>query len=166
MNNKLSINGYNKLHGREGLELEPYLDTEGVPTIAMGNTYYLDGTKVTMKDKHLTLSQAMELGNVTAQDFAKYVDSKIKTKVSQDQFDGCVSIAYNIGKTAFANSTFLRLINIDPSDIKIADAIAMWRKNKEVRGRRASELKQFFSYNTATKDIQRYIDKIIKEKLT
>ena len=166
MNNKLSQNGYNKLHGREGLELHPYLDTQNVPTIAMGNTYYLDGRKVTMKDKPLTLAEAIELGKLTADDFAKYVDAKIKTKVNQDQFDACVSIAYNIGKTGFANSTFLRLINIDPNDIKIADAIAMWRKNKEIIGRRASELKQYFSYNSAPTSVKRYIDNVIKDKLT
>lgn len=163
---KLDEKGLKLLHQREGLKLKPYLDTEGIPTIALGNTYYLDGKKVTMKDKPLTLQQATELGEITANDFAKFVNSKLKKEVSQYQFNNLVSICYNIGKTAFANSTFLRLININPNDIKVADAIAMWRKNEEVRSRRASELKGYFDYPNAVLSIKQYIDKLIKLKLT
>lgn len=163
---KLDENGLKILHQREGLKLKPYLDTEGIPTIALGNTYYLDGRKVTMDDESLTLQEAQELGKLTANDFAKFVDSKIKKSTNQNQFNNLVSIAYNIGKTGFSNSTFLRLINHNPSDIKIADAIAMWRKNVKVRGRRASELKGYFDYPNAATEIKEYIDNVIKNKLT
>lgn len=163
---KLDEKGLKALHQREGLKLKPYLDTEGIPTIAMGNTYYLDGRKVTMKDKALTLQQATELGNITAADFAKYVDSKIKKQLDQNQYNAIVSIAYNIGKGGFIDSTFLKLINQNPNDIKVADAIAMWRKNVEVRSRRASELKQYFDYTNAKPEIKSYIDSLIKRRLT
>ena len=43
---KLDEKGYKALHDREGLRLKPYLDTRGVPTIAMGNTFYENGKKV------------------------------------------------------------------------------------------------------------------------
>jgi lysozyme len=163
---RLDANGYAKLHEREGLRLKPYLDTEGIPTVAFGNTYYLDGRKVKMSDPELTLQQANELGKVVPDYFANFVDSKLKKPVTQDQFNALVSICYNIGKTGFANSTMLRLININPNDIKIADAIAMWRKNEEVRSRRASELKQYFNYLLANEPTRLYIDKVIKSKLT
>jgi len=163
---KLNEAGYAKLHQREGLRLKPYLDTEGIATIGFGNTYYLDGRKVTMKDRALTTTEAKELGKVIPDDFAKFVDSKLKKTVTQDQFNALVSICYNIGKTGFVNSTMLRLINIDPNDIKIADAIAMWRKNEEVRSRRANELKQYFNYLLANEPTRLYIDKVIKSKLT
>lgn len=163
---KLDDNGYSKLHQREGLKLKPYLDTEGIATIGFGNTYYLDGRKVTMKDRALTTAEANELGKVTADDFAKFVDSKLKKPVTQDQFNALVSICYNIGKTGFENSTMLRLININPNDIKISDAIAMWRKNEEVRSRRASELRQYFNYLLANEETRKYIDRVIKLKLT
>jgi len=74
---KLNEEGLKILHQREGLKLKPYLDTEGIPTIAMGNTYYLDGKKVTMKDKPLTLKQAGDLSTITANDFANFVDSSL-----------------------------------------------------------------------------------------
>lgn len=163
---KLDKNGYKSLHEREGLRLKPYLDTRGIPTISLGVTYYPNGKKVTMKDKPLTLKEAQELGKTTADDFAKFVDSKLTKPVNQNQFNALVSIAYNIGKTAFSNSTLLRYVNIDPNQLIIADAFAMWRKNTELYGRRASEIKQYFDYTNATKGVNDYIDKIIKLKLT
>jgi lysozyme len=163
---KLDKNGYDTLHKREGLKLKPYLDTEGVPTIALGNTYYENGTKVTMKDKFLTKEEAIHLGTFTADKFALKVSKLVKSEVNQNQFNALVSLCYNIGQTGFTNSTVLRLVNKDPNDIKIADAIAMWRKNEEVRSRRATELRQYFDYDNVSKEIKSYIDTVIKNKLT
>jgi hypothetical protein len=39
------------------LRLKPYLDTQGIP-IAIRNTFYLDGKKVTILDKPLTIREA------------------------------------------------------------------------------------------------------------
>jgi lysozyme len=141
---KLSDKGLEKLHQREGLRLKPYLDTKGIPTIAMGNTYYLDGKKVTMKDKPLTLEQAKTLGNATANNFASQVDTVVKSAVNQNQFDALVSLAYNIGINGFKKSTVLKLVNKNPADPKIKDAFLMWTKNKELIGRRNSEIEQYY----------------------
>jgi lysozyme len=141
---KLDNDGYSKLHQREGLKLKPYLDTKGIPTIAIGNTYYLDGTKVTMKDKALTMDEAKELGKVTADDFAKNVSLMIKSTLNQNQFNALVSLAYNIGKNGFKNSTVLKLVNENPNNPLIKNAFMMWTKNKELIGRRKDEVKQYF----------------------
>jgi lysozyme len=141
---KLDTNGYKYLHLREGLKLKPYLDTQGVPTIAMGNTYYVGGKKVTMKDRALTILEAENLSKIIADDFANDVNLAVKSKVNQNQFNALVSIAYNIGINGFKTSTFLKLVNKNPNDPKIADAIMMWIKNKELIGRRKSEVKQYF----------------------
>lgn len=141
---KLDENGYNELHKREGLRLKPYLDTRGIPTIAMGNTYYVGGRKVTMNDKALTLSEAKQLGKIIADDFAKEVDELITSNVNQNQFNACVSLAYNIGVPRFKGSTILKRININPNDPTIKNAFMMWTKNKELIGRRKSEVEQYF----------------------
>lgn len=141
---RLDENGYKALHEREGLRLKPYLDTQGVPTIAMGNTYYMDGRKVTMQDNALTKQQAEWLSTVTANKFALEVDKLVKSKVNQNQFNALVSLAYNIGITGFKNSTVLRLVNANPDNAKIQDAFMMWTKNPELIGRRKSEVKQYF----------------------
>lgn len=142
---KLNSIGYKALHEREGLRLKPYLDTQGIPTIAMGNTYYEDGKKVTMQDKELTIEQAGNLATVTADKFAFQVDSLLKVKVNQNQFNALVSLAYNIGITGFRNSTVLRKVNINPNDPTIKEAFLMWTKNPELKGRRESEVKQYFT---------------------
>jgi lysozyme len=141
---KLDEKGLKELHTREGLKLKPYLDTKGIPTIAMGNTFYLDGTKVTMKDKPLTLKEALELSKKVVERFETAVNSAVKVKLNQNQYNSCVSIMYNIGVTGFKSSTLLRLINKDPNDPKIYAAIMMWTKDKELIGRRTTEAKQYF----------------------
>ena len=142
---KLNGKGYKALHDREGLRLKPYLDTKRVPTIAMGNTYYLDGRKVTMQDKPLTIEQAGNLATITADKFAFQVDKLLTSKVNQNQFNALVSLAYNIGINGFRNSTVLRKVNINPNDPAIKEAFMMWTKNVELIGRRESEIKQYFT---------------------
>ena len=142
---KLDQKGYNALHLREGLKLKPYLDTKGVPTIAMGNTFYLDGRKVSMEDTDLTLEEANELSKIIADKFAVAVSILIKSKVNQNQFNACVSFTYNIGINGFRGSTALKRININENDPTIKDAFMMWTKDKELIGRRKSEVKQYFT---------------------
>lgn len=142
---KLNSIGYKALHDREGLRLKPYLDTKRVPTIAMGNTYYEDGRKVTMQDKPLTIEQAGNLATITADKFAFQVDKLLTSKVNQNQFNALVSLAYNIGINGFRNSTVLRKVNINPNDPAIKEAFMMWTKNVELIGRRESEIKQYFT---------------------
>ena len=141
---KLDKKGYKALHDREGLRLKPYLDTRGVPTIAMGNTFYENGKKVTMMDKPITKIEAEKLGKIIADRFASEVNSLIKTNVNQNQFNALVSIAYNIGINDFKTSSFLKLVNKNPNDPKIKEAIMLWTKNKELIGRRRSEVSQYF----------------------
>ena len=142
---KLNSIGYKALHDREGLRLKPYLDTKRVPTIAMGNTYYEDGRKVTMQDKPLTIEQAGNLATITADKFAFQVDKLLTSKVNQNQFNALVSLAYNIGINGFRNSTVLRKVNINPNDPAIKEAFMMWTKNVELMERRESEIKQYFT---------------------
>ena len=142
---KLNSKGYKALHDREGLRLKPYLDTRGIPTISLGVTYYPNGRKVTMQDKALTIEEAGNLATVTADKFAFQVDKLLTSKVNQNQFNALVSLAYNIGITGFRNSTVLRKVNINPNDPAIKEAFMMWLKNPELKGRRESEVKQYFT---------------------
>ena len=136
--------GLAKLHEREGLRLKPYLDTQGVPTIAMGNTFYENGKKVTMQDKPLSLARAKKLGSAVAMAFSKYVDSVVLSEVNQNQHNALTSLCYNIGQHAFNKSTVLRLVNMNPIGPNITKAFMMWTKNKELIGRRKSEVAQYF----------------------
>lgn len=142
---KLNEAGHRTLEQREGLRLRPYLDTQGVPTIAMGNTFYLEGKKVTMLDRPLSLNEAKTLARSVADIFANKVDYLVTSNVNQNQFNALVSLAYNIGINGFRKSTVLKLVNKNPNDPMIRQAFMMWTKNKELIGRRQSEVNQYFS---------------------
>ena len=109
---KISNNGINLIKHFEGLSLKPYLDVVNIPTIGWGNTFYEDGTKVTLKDKPITEERALKLLEVIAnRDFADKIFPAINVKVTQSQFDAMVSLAYNIGAGAFLKSTLLKKVN-------------------------------------------------------
>lgn len=112
---KISNNGIELIKQFEGLSLKPYLDAVNIPTIGFGNTYYEDGTKVTLKDKPITEQRATELLEFIAnKTFGENINKVVKVPLNQNQFDALVSFAYNIGNKNFNWSTLLK--KLDQSD--------------------------------------------------
>ena len=124
---KLDDNGYQLIAHFEGLKLKPYLCDAGIPTIGYGNTFYPGGKKVTTHDTSITKEYALEIFKGIANDFASNVSKLLSKQVTQNQFNAMVSLAYNIGIGAFAKSTVLRWVNINPNDHNIAKAFLMWK---------------------------------------
>ena len=146
---KLSENGYKLICEFEGLKLKPYLCSAKVPTIGYGNTYYPDGKKVTLLDKPITKEYAFEIFKEVADKFAKRVNERLIKPVTQNQFDAMVSFAYNIGTSAFAISTLLKKVNVNPNDLTIRNEFMKWTKagGKVVQGlvnRRQKEADIYF----------------------
>lgn len=109
---KFSSNGIELIKQFEGLSLKPYLDAVNIPTIGFGNTYYEDGTKVTLKDRPITEERATELLEFIAnKTFSENINKVVKVPLNQNQFDALVSFAYNIGNGNFNSSTLLRWLN-------------------------------------------------------
>lgn len=106
---KTSARGVEAIAGYEGIKLEAYPDpgTGGEPiTIGVGHT---GGVKL---GDVITHEEAMQL---LADDLCKAeaaVNNAVRVPISQHEFDALVSLAFNIGNTAFANSTLVRLLNI------------------------------------------------------
>ena len=137
---ELSPSGIDHLIHSEGLRLKPYLDTVGIPTIGVGNTYYPDGRRVTMKDRPLTLAEAKGMFKTIVKQYEMAVWSLTRDDITQNQFDALVSFSYNVGITAFKNSTLLKRINARASAKDIESAFMMWRKPAEIIGRRKREV--------------------------
>ena len=147
---KLNNAGYKIICDFEGLRLKPYLCSAGVPTIGYGNTYYPNGKKVTMQDAAITKDQAWEYLVFVADRFAAKVNNRILKPVNQNQFNACVSLAYNIGLANFERSTLLRKLNANPNDPTIKNEFAKWNKaggivNNGLVKRRAKEAQIYFS---------------------
>lgn len=102
----------------EGLKLNAYLCSAGVPTIGYGNTYYPNGIKVKLGDT-ITQEKADELLKDILKKFEGIVNRKLKVKVNQNQFDALVSHTYNTG----GSNTLFRLINTGSDKQTIKDWI-------------------------------------------
>ena len=95
----------------EGFRAKPYACPAGVATIGYGSTYYADGKPVKLTDEPITEAQAQELLQATLAKYEACVNGAVKMPINQNQFDALVSFTYNVGCSAFRNSTLLRMLN-------------------------------------------------------
>ena len=105
---QVSQRGIDLIKQAEGVRLTAYPDpgTGGVPwTIGYGTT------KGVTRGMTITQARAEQLLREDLQRFGDEVSRLVKVRLCQHQFDALVSLAYNIGATAFEESTLLRKLN-------------------------------------------------------
>lgn len=141
---ELSDYGIKFLMSNEGVILHPYLDTKGIPTIGVGNTFYEDGSKVKITDPPITKERAMELFKYILKNYELAVYSNTRDDINQNQFDALVSLCYNIGVNGFKNSTLVKKINNNSDDVVVKAAFLMWKNPPEIMGRRNREVALYF----------------------
>jgi lysozyme len=149
---RISTAGKEVIKKHEALRLKSYMDTSGVWTIGYGNTFYENGNKVKSGDV-LTSDRANTLFENIVNKFANAVESLLSVKVTQNQFDSLVSLAYNIGIGNFKKSSLLKKVNANPLDRSIIDSFAVWNKSggkvsKGLINRRKSEAANYFKAST------------------
>lgn len=140
----LDKKGIDFLIKEEGLRLKPYLDSVGVPTIGVGNTYYENGQRVKMSDPAMTKERAIELFKSILSHYETAVWSVTRDDITQNQFNALVSLAYNIGVNGFKGSTVVKRVNKNPNDPAISNAFQMWRKPAVLLSRRKRESALYF----------------------
>ncbi len=106
----ISPSGIDLIRNFESLRLNAYDDGVGVWTIGYGTTKYPNGIRVKKGDT-CTLEQAKAYMQNDLKAFEQTVNNTVKVPLNQNQFDALVSLAYNIGSTAFKNSTLVRQLN-------------------------------------------------------
>lgn len=131
----------------EGFSGKPYLCPAGIPTIGFGSTRYPDGTKVTLSDHEVTKEEALSILRGTLESFEKTVNTLVKPKLTQNQFDALVSFVYNVGSGNFSSSTLLVKLN-QGKYLEAANEFLKWNKagGKPLSGlirRRAAERELF-----------------------
>jgi lysozyme len=112
----------------EGFRGAPYLCSAGVPTVGYGSTMYADGKKVKLSDVSISEATALELFHTTLHKYEQTVDKAILIPLTQNQFDACVSLCYNIGQGNFASSTLVKEINSGGSKEKTSEQFLRWNK--------------------------------------
>jgi lysozyme len=89
----------------EGCELEAYLDSVGIPTIAYGRI-----KNVRMGDT-CTQEQAESWLEEELPEYEGYINDLVKVDLVQCQFDALCSWVYNLGPNNLKESTLLRVLN-------------------------------------------------------
>ncbi len=153
MNTALHLDdaGYALIARWEGKKNVSYLDSARIPTIGIGFIRYTLGDKAgqrvrlgeSMTDEQIRFEFANQVKT-----YEDAVKAAVKVPLTQSQFNACVSLCYNIGATAFANSTVVRRLN-EQRYRAACEAFSLWNKagGRVVQGlanRRAAEQKEFF----------------------
>jgi lysozyme len=90
----------------EGVRYSPYYDVAGVLTVCYGHT----GSDI-IKGKKYTEKECRAVLDKDLQPFAKSVDRSVKVPASEYQKAALISFSYNVGVSAFENSSLLRNLN-------------------------------------------------------
>jgi lysozyme len=131
--------------------LEAYLCPAGVATIGYGTTIYPDKSKVKIGDKLPSKEKAIELFKVNLKEYEGAVDGLLyNVLINQNQYDALVSFVYNLGAGAFAGSTLLKKIKLNPNDLLIKDEFMKWvnvngKKSNGLIRRRKAEAELYFA---------------------
>jgi lysozyme len=103
----LSDSGLSLLQAYEGLMLTAYSDSVGIPTIGYGHT-----RNVKIGDE-ITREQAIDLLREDVVYAENCINNEItQVRLSQHQFDALVSFVFNVGCSAFRNSTLLKKLRM------------------------------------------------------
>jgi lysozyme len=102
---KTGSKGIELIKSFEGFKAEAYLCPANVWTIGYGTT---SGVK---RGQTVTIKEAEDLLQKDLVKFENTVNSAVKVKLTQDQFDALVSFVYNVGPGNFRSSTLLSLLN-------------------------------------------------------
>ncbi|URY12648.1 lysin [Shigella phage ESh21] len=122
---QLSPQGLEAIKFFEGLRLEAYKDSAGIPTIGYG-TIRINGQPVKMGMK-INEAQANSYLLADVEKFVVAVNKAISAPTTQNEFDALVIETYNIGIGAMKESTFMRRHNAG-NKVGCAEAMQWWNK--------------------------------------
>lgn len=136
----MSPRGRLLLSQREGVVLNAYRDSKGVWTIGVGHTTTAGEPRVT-PGMRISPEQCDEILSRDLATFEAILNKALKVTVADHEFDALLSVMFNVGPK-FATSTCINKLNTGRLK-DAAEAILMWNKPEEIRGRRKTEYEQF-----------------------
>ena len=120
----------------EGKRNKAYQDTKGLWTIGVGHLIKPD-------EQHLinTVLTDDQVHDLLRHDLSwcdEAITSSVRVPLNQNQYDALYSLCFNIGASAFKNSTIVKKLNAGDYN-GAADAILMWNRPAVLIPRRKSE---------------------------
>lgn len=116
---RTSQRGIDLIKSHEGLRTKAYMCPANVLTIGYGHTRSVSPGQV------IDVKEAEELLKEDLVRFENAVNKYVEVYLNQNQFDALVSFTFNVGISAFRNSTMLRLLNIGNS-FQAASQLSRW----------------------------------------
>lgn len=121
---KTSQRGIDFIKEFEGLELTRYVCSAGKTTIGIGHVI----RPTDMIPETITESEADALLARDLERFEIAMLEAIEVEVNQNEFDAIISLAFNCGAHAIANSTLMKLLNGGASREQCALQFLRWDK--------------------------------------
>lgn len=120
---RVSQKGIDLIKKFEGIRLTAYVCPAGVLTIGYGHTGadVKPGMRITEEEAERLLWNDTESAQQT-------VSSFVTVKLNQNEYDALVSFTFNVGPTAFVNSTLLKLLNHRADRKIVAGEFNRWVK--------------------------------------
>lgn len=140
----------------EDFKPKPYDDGTGTITIGYGHT------RSAVMPAQVTEEEALELLRSDLDHFIQAVANEVRVPINENQFAALVSLAFNIGDRAFANSTLLKKLN-SGNYVAASNEFQKWNKvtvngqkqrSVGLSRRRAAEEQLFRTPPQQTVDIQ------------
>lgn len=132
----MTIEGLELIKKYEGCSLTAYKCSAGIWTIGYGNTTYLNGEKVKEGDV-ISQDEANKLFKDTIDNFEYQVKmilgDTLKTILPESAISALVSLSYNIGVSAFAKSTLLKVIKQNKNNLR--DIEFQWNRWNKANGK-------------------------------
>lgn len=123
---KTSERGLDMIVSFEGIELEAYKCPAGVWTIGVGHTGHVDGKRIAEGMK-ITRDKAYALLREDAKKVEEYLAKQpFVGRLVQRQLDALVSFIFNVGISAFENSSMRRKLCTGADDASVAEEFGRW----------------------------------------
>lgn len=155
-NMRMSTKGRKLLTEWEGKKASVYLDSAGLPTIGVGHLLTRDeltSGKILILGIQVRYEDGLtdtDIDRLLTQDLAGAegaINSGIEAVLNQNQFDALVAFVFNVGRTAFYNSTLRKVLNAREYR-KVPEQLRRWNRSGGVViqglvNRRENEIKLF-----------------------
>ncbi len=122
------VSALNIIKKFEGLKLIAYPDTGNIWTVGYGSTINKDTGQSIKKGDKIDLETAERWLKMDVNEREKKIKGLIKVPISYNALEALTSLAYNIGTSAFTNSTLLKLLNQGADKNIVADQFLRWNK--------------------------------------
>lgn len=125
---EISQNGLNLIKQFEGIENQVYNDVAGNATIGVGHLITAaDKEAGKFKDGFISNVEIDEVLRSDLQSTQAAVRGCVNQPLTNDQYDALVSLAFNVGNTAFCNSTLVKKINEEKYE-EVPNEFQRWNK--------------------------------------